>query len=436
MSEFRGKLNGFQRMMLHWEDLHPYNAVHAVEIGQPIPLERANAAVQETLISLGVCAVEFDSAYRRYEIHREAPPPEFKYIPSSDNPEAALSREFTDQLNRPFPPGLHSPFRFFHLDSGRDGFFLGLAYHHALCDAASISALMKRIVAQLLAPGAPPPAPMTLYPPTIGRAFPGELSWTRFPALFSGILSDFFGYRKCHIPSYGDETDNRVAFGVYGRDLPTSALLSFAHRHGATVQDAVFAAMLEGFGRLFPEAARPHKKRKHLAVATVIDLRRHAGEKLDDCLGQFLGSYSVKHPVPERTPFSRLIEDLRAQTKRIKHRRTYFTHALTFPLMSLIWPMLPMGWKTRFARNLFPLTGAVSNMDLSDRFARAGVRDYLRAASTGPIMPMLLDITTVGEVFNLTAIYRAGSYSPEQMDSFMGHVRKRLTGEIAGELKE
>jgi hypothetical protein len=34
-----GRLNLFQRMMLRWRELHPYNPVHAVRV--PAALERA-----------------------------------------------------------------------------------------------------------------------------------------------------------------------------------------------------------------------------------------------------------------------------------------------------------------------------------------------------------------------------------------------------------
>src|SRR5438552_1551566 len=46
------RLNQFQRMMLRWNHLHPYNAVHVVRIPASFDLERLKASLGSTLQSL------------------------------------------------------------------------------------------------------------------------------------------------------------------------------------------------------------------------------------------------------------------------------------------------------------------------------------------------------------------------------------------------
>ena len=50
----RGKLNIFQKTMLQWNDLHPYNAVHVVRIPHALDLERLGKVINSTLETYGI----------------------------------------------------------------------------------------------------------------------------------------------------------------------------------------------------------------------------------------------------------------------------------------------------------------------------------------------------------------------------------------------
>jgi NRPS condensation-like uncharacterized protein len=205
-----------------------------------------------------------------------------------------------------------------------------------------------------------------------------------------------------------------------------------ANEFGATVQDIIFAAMLEGMGKLVPERERAGRMRKNIALATAVDLRRHADQPLENTLGQYLGSYSVSHSVPDDVSFSRLVSDVAAQTNRVKEERSYFSHVWSFSVMAFVWPLMPLTAKRKYARWLFPLMGAVSNMNFSNAFEEVGIRHYFRAASTGPIFPILVDITTVEDAYSLTAMYRKSAFSSSDIDTLMTHIKSRLTRMYSG----
>lgn len=433
VQRWRGRLNSFQQMMLNWEDLHPYNAVHAFELPYAVLPQRVREAIVNTLEGLGVSAVEFDSARRRYDFHPSAGPPEFRVVRCPGDAESALPEEFSSELNRPFPKGRHSPFRFFFIESASSKPYLGVTYHHAVGDASSVSKILKKILLTVTSVDAPPPdLHLDLFPPRVGRLFASEVGFGRAGVLLKSLGRDWVKYKKCHVPGYWNEEDQEIGFGIYGMGCPVETLKDMADEFGATVQDIIFAAMLEGIGKLVPERERAGRRRKNIALATAVDLRRHADQPLENTLGQYLGSYSVSHSVPDDVPFSRLVSDVAAQTNRVKEERSYFSHVWSFSVMAFLWPLMPRTAKRNYARWLFPLMGAISNMNFSDSYAEIGIRHYFRAASTGPIFPILVDITTVGDTYSLTAMYRKSAFSSSDIETLMTHMKNRLTRMYSG----
>jgi len=63
------RFNLFQRMMLRWRDLHPYNPVHVVRVPAVLEPERLRACIAEHLEALGLTGLSVDlSRWRfRYE---------------------------------------------------------------------------------------------------------------------------------------------------------------------------------------------------------------------------------------------------------------------------------------------------------------------------------------------------------------------------------
>ncbi len=55
-----GRLNAFQRVMLQWSELHPYNAAHTYQLSGPLNLPALHKAIREAFEhnALGVAEID------------------------------------------------------------------------------------------------------------------------------------------------------------------------------------------------------------------------------------------------------------------------------------------------------------------------------------------------------------------------------------------
>src|SRR5258706_5371868 len=61
-----GRLNSFQKTMLQWNDVHPYSAVHVVQIAGRLDEERLRKGIQATLAARGLTHLSMDRAKGTY----------------------------------------------------------------------------------------------------------------------------------------------------------------------------------------------------------------------------------------------------------------------------------------------------------------------------------------------------------------------------------
>ena len=66
----QGRLNIFQKSMLQWNDLHPYNAIHVVRIPAPLDLEQLKKVIGRRLEQERLASVFID---RRAGTYSSAP---------------------------------------------------------------------------------------------------------------------------------------------------------------------------------------------------------------------------------------------------------------------------------------------------------------------------------------------------------------------------
>jgi hypothetical protein len=57
---------------------------------------------------------------------------------------------------------------------------------------------------------------------------------------------------------------------------------------------------------------------------------------------------------------------------------------------------------------------------------RHGPLDYFRAVSTGPVTPLVLSVTTVGERVNLGVSYRTTVFSKPDIENLQSRFREHL----------
>ncbi|MCX6894453.1 MAG: hypothetical protein NTZ16_02900, partial [Verrucomicrobia bacterium] len=136
-------MNTFQRAMLQWDALHPYNAIHVVRISRALDAARLQLVIETTLETRGLTGLVLDQRRGGYEYRGGPARCEIATIAPGA---PALEEEIARQLNTPFAPAEpFRPFRFF-VAPEVDSFRLGLVYFHAVAAAESIVRLVQAMV--------------------------------------------------------------------------------------------------------------------------------------------------------------------------------------------------------------------------------------------------------------------------------------------------
>lgn len=417
----RGRLNSFQRTMVQWNELHPYSAVHVVQIAGPIAPDRLRVAIARVLESRGLSNLTLDEKHGRFEYGGGPAEWELRIVPLSEGSDArlALGREIEWELNRPFDcAGAFQPFRFFAMPAGST-VFLGLVYFHAVADAESVVILLGEIVAHCFDgchgdEGIPP----DLYldrrcdraawrPDRVARRL---LSWP-------GMIREV---RRMHRARYRDPGD--LANGFTWCTVESAAwqgALAAARSWGVTVNDLLLALLMKA---LCPSARgrTRARRRRRIGLGCVVNLRKDLGLAGRRVFGLFLGTFVVTQDVPDDMPLPGLARSISRQTTRIKRQRLYLTTPLDLGLGRFLFRFLSLQGRKRFYGKHHPLWGGLTNMNLN-RIWPSGDRpvlvDYVRGVSTGPIMPLALGVTTMGDRTNLSLSYRTTVFSTDQIET-------------------
>jgi hypothetical protein len=81
-------------------------------------------------------------------------------------------------------------------------------------------------------------------------------------------------------------------------------------------------------------------------------------------------------------------------------------------------------------RKVLPMAAGVSNVCLRDTWMDGGAGDhvleYIRGASTGPSLPLVLSPTTVGRQLNVGVTYRVAGFSSQKIRGIMEMLRDEL----------
>lgn len=197
---------------------------------------------------------------------------------------------------------------------------------------------------------------------------------------------------------------------------------------GLKVNDVFLAAIAEACDRYVPSQRR--ENRPNLAVATIVDLRPHAEADLSETFGLYLGFTEVVCRPPELRSFPRLVRSVAAQNA--VHRRK------GIPQESLGWLMaavaarrfVPTDKIYHFYRKETPLAGGVSNVNLNGTWAAdyhpGPLLDYIRVSPTGPMVPVVFTVTTLGEQLHVSMTYRPALLTESQASDMARHFLTRL----------
>jgi hypothetical protein len=425
-----GRLNSFQKTMLQWYDMHPYNAVHVVRIPGVLNGGRLRLRVNSRLAQHGLTQLELNREANTYAYHGGRVDCDVKIIPGGPDPIGALGAEIEQQLNTPFDQnGRFDPFRFFVLPA-KDFFFLGLAYFHPVADAESIVHLLRELAQGYLESRASEPAiRLDLYPEHRARLL------RRHPTVVARKLlalpAQIRNLKQSHRPRCRDAQDLRNGFSLFSLGPERlRPLIAAGKSWDLTVNDVLMALLMKSVSPLSGGRADAVKRRK-ISVGCIVNLRRELGVDSPRTFGLFLGSFTVTHAVPEQITLRGLAADIRRQTLAIKQKQLPLATPMELGLGRFVLRFFSPERRKTFYQKNYPLWGGLTNMNLNllwGQSNRGGPLDYFRGVSTGPVTPLVFSVTTVGDHANVGLSHRSAVFSTEDIESvkrlFMQHLEQ------------
>jgi hypothetical protein len=379
------RLTPFQSLMRGWAKLAPYNFIHALQLDAPAVVQRWRAAAEAALHPLGFAATDV-------------------VIEQSG---ADIETQLNAELNRPFAADA-APLRFFVL-----GNWVGVTIDHWIADDFGSRALLERMHASYCG-GAELP-PLHWERPSTARA-----GWLRE---WKAFVRQAAAMRRAVRTPLHDPLD--LSAEAFRAGLPDAALPEvrrFAKEHEATVHDVFLAAAAQTFGTTLP--ARAGARRNAVALTSAVNLRRFERDQSSAGFGLMTGDYSIIAPRPHDLPLPELVRRISQQTRRLK----------TSPGTEHLGPALLLS-RLAFSRKaevtLFhrgsPYAAALSNVNLTGSWIeRAGITDFRRVGPTGPVVPVLLMITTLHGRISIDVTFRTTAYSRTRAEELLADFAQRL----------
>ena len=420
-----GKLNLFQAAMVRWRDMHPYNAVHVVTLSLPFDRARLEATIGRQLERLGLTGLALDRRHGSYRWHGGPASPSLAVLAGGDDPTAVVRSEIERQLNLAFAAtGAFEPLRFFAVDAGAR-FQFGLAYDHFIAGGDSIVLLLQRLVedyAGIDAGGATPP--FRLDPPKYRRLFARQAI-----PLLSGLGSWgrlISSCRRSLRPRYAKDGDgsNAVSFGRL-EPVDQARLARTAHAWGTTQNDLMLAILLKVLSPRLAERYRA-RRRRELAVASIVNVRRDFGASAASSFAPLLGSFRISHPAPPGIELRALADFVHATTSRIKRRKLYLQTLLAIGLSNLQWRFLSDQERRRFHAKNYAVWAGITPLQLNALWPAARgypfAIGYLRAVATGPLSPIVLSLTTLGDVVEIALSFRTAALGRDDAEAILAEI--------------
>jgi hypothetical protein len=418
-------LNLFQRLVLQWDRLHPYNAAQVLKLSGPARSGDLSAAWQETLGTLGLGRVHVNGQHFRHQsLNGELQ----RYPVRELSPGSCLCDFISEQLNRPFDDVHEPPFRPFVVDQG-DHHYAGIVYHHWIADSVSIRILLREWFLRLHRPELARTVPLRHPHGGYWSIFgPQQTNWALAEGFLSSVRWSSRNRRVARVehPGYTD-FNCRFALHEVGGGL-IEPLLGFARRNGATLNDLFLAVVAEVCRQFVPIRRTP--RRTDLALGTIVDLRPYARQDLSDTFGLFLGFTSTLCRPEDLADFSRLVKTIAAQSRLQKKTGVPLSSPVRMLAGLAMGRFLNRDKVVEFYRKRVPLAGGISNVNLNRSWAAdfypSPLLDYIRVSPTGPMMPLVFTPTTLGDHLHFGLTYRPSLIAPPQACEMAAHFTQRL----------
>ena len=396
MTRQRASLNIFQKTVRLWDTRHPYNAAQAMELTADFTPSVVASAFNDAVRDLGLGTFVCDGA--RYTID-----------PMSDDvdvarPAVGFAEHLTAELNRPFPSERSFPFRPFDLiDNGRR--VIGLTYQHWVADSLSIRLLMRQWLRRLT--GAGGRCPVRLPDTGLLRAFgPAAAGWSAVGHATAALAQTSRMKRMRRM-----EPKQDAAVAVLSRDGDAGlidAVKARSKRVGATVGDVLLTAgaiACDAHGPTHATARRPD-----LSMGTIVDLRARAGRGGENVFGFFLGFTSTPYHAADLQDFDRALARTRRERRAAAGRKSAEASQLNLAIGYVIGKTIGPKRLSEFYRKRFALSGGLSSVNMTPSWAGplhpSPLAAYRRVSPTGPMLPLVLTPTTLGDTLQVCCTFR------------------------------
>jgi len=183
---------------------------------------------------------------------------------------------------------------------------------------------------------------------------------------------------------------------------------------GVTVHDVLLAALARAITQFLPSRSLRGSRRR-VALGTIVDTRSDAAEDLSNTFGTFLGYYVAQCRPEDSRTLADLAGRIAATTGPLKSRRGYLDSLVSMKWIGSLWPRVKPATRPHLARHAMPMTAGITNVVLRDgwieRHAGDAILGYTRAASTGPMLPLVLSPTSLGDAMSVGLSYRTTGLS-------------------------
>jgi hypothetical protein len=333
------------------------------------------------------------------------------------------------QLNTRFTPGgRFAPFRFFVVPDD-SAFFLGLAYFHAVADAEAIVHLLRLLSGRYFSGDAvAAPLDIELYPHD--RARPAVRQLIDSVRKVATIPATIGQMRRSHQPRCKDIQDLGNALSLFAFPAPALPKLQAVSRAwGLTINDLFLAVLLRCLSPLAAERVQ-RARRRQIALGSIINTRGDLGINGRRVFDLFLGSFAVHHEAPDRIALKDLAREVQQQTSIVKRQKLFLSTA-ELSISRFLLSFYSTEKRKKLYQKHYPLWGGITNMNLNviwSQESNAGPDAYLRTVSTGPVTPLVLSVTTVGDRVNAAVSYRPSVFSRDDISGIQTRLLQLISG--------
>ncbi len=382
--------SALQRLMRGWAELAPYNFIHALRLAGAAEEERWREAIVEALAALGL-----ETASLKIE-----------------RPATDIDTHVEAELNREFAAG-DLPLRFFLLETSAGDHWLGVVFDHWFADDFSSRALLERIYANYRG--------IDSREITWARRQPARGNWW---TEWRSFLQQARALRRAARIPWQSPLD--LATGAFRTELPIGALeniRALAKRQDATVHDVFLAAAAQASGAAYPWTAGA--RRDSIGLVTAMDLRRFETGSERGRFGLLISQYTIVEPHPEEVPLAQLVTRIARKTRALKSRSGQAAFAAGW----FMWRLA----RSRHAKATIyqrgaPFAAGLSNVNLTGSWIEAaGIAEFRRYGPAGPVVPLVLMITTMrGRIF-IDTTFRTSTFTRAAAAQLLTDFCQRLT---------